>query len=254
MFFRLVYIELIRLVKNRSLKLSAFAGLFFVICSSVVVSYGVERMIDLNFYPGMEQSTSQVLATIYMTYYLVAVCLVTIVTTVFTTCDYSKYRLAVNIEGMARNRFILYLSEIAGIMLFTIILVLSGVILALLVNLSADKFSVNSFADLKDNLIVYLGSATMFYSIARILATIGYLVSRVFKSKAVAFSILGCTIIYYAIITAVSIGFVRGSNLDSAYNVSFENLVGALALILVIIPVVVWIVVLFFVERKRDRI
>ena len=117
MFSNLVRIEVIRLFKSTILKISAAIAMFLLLFIMLVFDAVVELTgnIDISV-EGIRDMSYRVLVFEGMFGSLVAVVLG--LTVAFTTCNYHKYRLAINIEGAVRSRLKLYLAEICGIAIF----------------------------------------------------------------------------------------------------------------------------------------
>ena len=121
MFGNLVQIELIRLFRNKALKISSIVGaimlLFFAVVEDFLISLGAlnaEVLKDITPYTFK--------AILFIASFSSIMSIVVPVNVVYTTCDYQRSRLAVNIEGAIRSRFKLCMAEVTGIFLFIVIL------------------------------------------------------------------------------------------------------------------------------------
>lgn len=121
MFGNLVQIELIRLFRNKALKISSIVGaimlFFFAVVEDFLISMGAlnaEVLKDITPYTFK--------AILFIASFSSIMSIVVPVNVVYTTCDYQRSRLAVNIEGAIRSRFKLCMAEVTGIFLFIVIL------------------------------------------------------------------------------------------------------------------------------------
>lgn len=121
MFGNLVQIELIRLLKSRTLKIGLIAGTFFIIVFSLLIEFLI-LLGALNTEPLSNISPGIFRNSLFSLCFDFAASAVACVTVVYTTCGYRKARLAVNIECAVRSRIKLYLSELSGIALFILCL------------------------------------------------------------------------------------------------------------------------------------
>lgn len=254
MFFNLVHIELIRLIRNRSLKFSIPVGLFMLVCCVGIAEFGFDRMLALRIELNQTIYGYEVLASLILAFYEVGAVLVAAISSIFVTCDYCKFRLAVNIEGVERNRFKLYLSEIVGILIFVFISCLMGVPVAIIGSLFGGQGSILSSAGCVELIKGYIEVALTFCLIGGIICVTGHIVSRLFKSKTVAFTFVGIATPLYLMILITAAGFVKGVNEASIYAVNVERIIGAAMIVLSLIPLLVNGVALVIKERKSDRL
>ncbi len=254
MFVNLVHIELIRLIRNRSLKFSIPTSLFMLICCVGVAEFGFDRMVAVRLEFDNTIYGAEVMASLILGFYEIGALLVAAVSTIFATCDYSKYRLAINIEGVERNRLKLYLSEISGILIFVLISCLIGIPVAVIGSLFGGQGSVLASEGRSELLMGYLSVALTFAILSGIVCVTGYLFSRLFKSKAVSFTFVGVDVFVFLILVAVAVGFVQGVNEASNSAVNIEDIVGITLLVFSLIPLVASGIVLAIKERKSDRI
>lgn len=254
MFLSLVYIELIRLSKNRSLKFGIPASIFLIVCLSFVSMFGLDRMDTLNVIDIDINNSAKVLSSMFFCFYEMAAILITAVSTVFTTCDYYKYRLAINIEGVERNRFKLCLSELTGIALFIAIICGCGVPFAMLSFLIQVDSSVISLSVLSEVLLDYLYVATFFFVLSLLISVSEYFIAKITKSKGATFASIGALILVYVILIGFCLGFVQGldSGSDSFSNMS--NLIICVLVVFAFIPMVTFAIVLAIKDRKSDRL
>ena len=207
MFGNLVQIELIRLFRNKALKISGIVGaimlFFFAVVEDYLISLGA---LDAEVLNDITPYTFK--AILFISSFSLILSLVVPVNVVYTTCDYQRSRLAVNIEGAIRSRFKLCMSEVTGIFLFIAILdllVFPGLFLIYITepvtivsiwhndgyNL-LETYEVLTLAVLYTSLVVYLISkftSKAFYAIAlsitvSILGMAGVIFMTVLVSKA----------------------------------------------------------------------
>ena len=207
MFGNLVQIELIRLFRNKALKISSIVGaimlFFFAVVEDFLISMGAlnaEVLKDITPYTFK--------AILFIASFSSIMSIVVPVNVVYTTCDYQRSRLAVNIEGAIRSRFKLCMAEVTGIFLFIVILdllVFPGLFLIYITEPSAivsmwhndgydllEMYGVLMLSVLYTSLVVYLISkftSKAFYAIAlsiivSILGLVGTIFMTVLVSKA----------------------------------------------------------------------
>lgn len=247
MFGNLVQIELIRLLKNKTLKVCAVVGVLIVIFFLMVT----ELLIISNALatPRLEGLTPAVFRGVMLTTSFMGVMLVVIpVTVVYTTCGYQKARLAVNIEGAVRSRLKLCLSEITGIALFIVmlnLLMFPGLVLLYLSHPSDIVFVANN--NWSDILYMYVVS-----TVSNIYTSlVVYLISK-FTSKAPLALALSFLVSAVGFVLTIAIALVAGSSSSSSIGPS--ELLDVIMYILLAVPVVVLSIALAVRYRKADRI
>lgn len=248
MFANLVQIELIRLFRNKALKIGCTVGalmlLFFVVIHDFLVTFGALNMGALQ---GFSESSFR--STMFVASFSSIMSLIIPVDVVYTTCEYQRSRLAVNIEGAVRNRLKLCLSEITGIFIFIVLLntlVFPGLLL-IFISKPSSLISISD-PDGVDILIMILSLVLMqFYT-----TLIVYLISK-FTSKALFALILSL------IVSALSVAFifVIMAFVSRSYaNLTFMSVdILDMAIgVLLAVPVVVLIIALAVRYKRVDRI
>ncbi len=247
MFGNLVRIELIRLTRSRVLKASCLAG---VLILSVILSIGYILMTSGSMYMDDGISPAVLNASVFTVSFTAAVSFVITVTVIYTTCDYRKFRLPVNIEGAVRNRFKLCLSELTGIAVFTALidlLIIPGIFMSGIGNMP-ELMSVIRNGDIVP-LRVYEGvvSLNMFSCL------IVYLISK-FTPKAYVSAIFSLLAGITGVVAAfVMKGFAAGY--ESASGGSLPRGLNDIILVFIlIVPVAALITALGIRAGRTDRV
>ncbi len=247
MFVNLVRIEIIRLINNRTLKYLMAFGVLAIFCWVMTIDYAVQ-VTSSKLLRDVPASSIDLIG--YIMAFSLVVLVISVVTVIFTTCDYNQYKLAVNIEGAVRSRIKLYLSEIVGILLFVAglnLFVLPGA----LVIIASDPAELGGLIEAGnyDLLGVYITiTVSSVYS-----SIIVYLISRLFPNKilAAAFSLL-FQILGGLFFIAV-MGFARGYN-DSVADQIPDSLINTSIGIVFALPVILLTIAIVAKNRKADRI
>ncbi|MBP5179891.1 MAG: hypothetical protein J6127_01195 [Clostridiales bacterium] len=247
MFFNLVRIELIRLFNNKTLKYTSALGLFIIIFWVAVVDY-LMSVSDISYIRDVPASSVELVG--FVMSFAFAVFIVSVVAVIFTTSDYRRHRLAVNIEGAVRNRLRLYLSEIVGVVFFVAVLNLL-VIPGSLIIIASDPAELGGLIDdgINDLLVIYLtltlGSV---YS-----SVVVYLISRLSSTRifAIVFSLLYQVVGY--LVFAVAVGLFQGYNSTAVQQIP-DSFINVTIGIILGVPVLLLILASILKNRKADRI
>ena len=248
MFGNLVRIEVIRLYKNIILKISAalaaFLMLISLMSSEIILQNGGLRFIR-----------AEEITPVYFHVYFFEVMFESLVmivaglTVAFTTCDYYKYRLSVNIEGAIRSRVKLFLSELCGIAIFTAainLLVFPG-LAVILAGHPAEIISVFT-SDYDEILSVYFFSfcSCLFVSI------IVYLLSKITHKAPVAVLLSILVGIAAVVLLVFTAGFISGSRGEGV--IAGRTIEDVLLGSVILIPVIVLSVIALVNNSKEDRV
>ncbi len=248
MFSNLVRIEVIRLFKSTILKISAAIAMFLLLFIMLVFDAMVELTgnIDISV-EGIRDMSYRVLVFEGMFGSLVAVVLG--LTVAFTTCNYHKYRLAINIEGAVRSRLKLCLAEICGIAIFVAAInLLIFPALAIVLAGHPESIVMTFFSGNNEVYVIYVSSfaACMFTSLTT------YLLSQIIHKVpfAVALSILMSILGMF--LSVYSSGFAHGYyDTCGKFAGLIEDIGGFAGLLL---PIIIISVIAAVRNRKADRI
>lgn len=248
MFGNLVQIELLRLYRNKALKIGGTAGalmlLFFVVMEDFLVTFGALDTVALS---GISESSFR--ATIFITSFAAVMQIVIAVDVVYTTCDYQRSRLAVNIEGAIRNRLKLCLSEITGIFLFTCILnafVFPGLLLIFI----TEPYKLSLIAgDIGSDILIMIASLTLMQLYTMLVV---YLISK-FTYKAL-FALVLSLVVSFLGITASFFIMAMVNRLSSDATFMNINIIDVAIFILMAVPIVVLTIALAVRYKRMDRI
>ncbi|MCQ2515251.1 MAG: hypothetical protein MJ094_00120 [Saccharofermentans sp.] len=197
---------------------------------------------------------TEVLASMILAFYEVGALLVTAVTAIFTTCDYSKYRLAINIEGVERNKFKLRLSEVVGILIFVAVICLLGVPFAVIGSFLSGNGTVLSLQGWIEIIKGFFDVALVFFITSAIVCITGYFVSNLTKAKMAAFIIVALLVFAYLIFLVTAVGFIKGFNEATDAPTNIGILVSIVLVVLAIIPGILSGTIFAIKDRRRDRI
>ncbi len=248
MFGNLVRIEVIRLYKNIILKISAAVAVFLMLISLMVSDVILQN-------GGLRFLGEEYITPVYFRVFSFEVMFESLVmivaglTVAFTTCDYYKYRLSVNIEGAIRSRVKLFLSEMCGIAVFTAVInlmVFPG-LAVILAGHPAEIISVFA-SDYDEILTVY------FFSFASCLfvSIIVYLLSKITHKAPVAVLLSILVEIAAVVLLVFTAGFISGSRQEGVVDGGpvEDVLLGSV----VLIPVIVLSVIALVNNSKEDRV
>ena len=248
MFGNLVQIELIRLFRNKALKISSIVGaimlLFFAVVEDFLISLGAlnaEVLKDITPYTFK--------AILFIASFSSIMSIVVPVNVVYTTCDYQRSRLAVNIEGAIRSRFKLCMSEVIGIALFIVmlnLLLFPGLLLLYISHPADIVFIINN--NWSDILSMYAFSCLNNIYICIIV----YLISKFTSRAPLALALSLIVSIIGVILTGIA--SIMVNELVPVDKPGSSAIVDAIMYMLLSVPVVVLSIALAVRYRKADRI
>lgn len=248
MFGNLVLIEVIRLYKNIILKISAAVAALLMLIS-LMVSDVVLQNDGLTFFRTGEITPLYFRVFTFEAMFESLVMIVAGLTVAFTTCDYYKYRLSVNIEGAVRSRVKLFLSEMCGITVFVAainLLVFPG-LAVILAGHPAEIISVFT-TDYEEILTVYFFSFCSCLFVSLVI----YLLSKITHKAPVAVLLSILVEIAAVVLLVFTAGFISGSpeGVGFAGGLFEEFFVG----IVFLVPLIILSVIVLVNNSKEDRV